>query len=173
MTRGRDQPPRVVRIVSGGQTGADRAALEVAVLLGLPYGGWCPLGGWAEDLPEPPGVLALFPGLRETDTADPTVRTRLNVRDSDATLVVAPSASASPGTDLTIATAARLRRPWLSSAGAADEVVAWLRSLEPGLTLNVAGPRESELPGTHDRTRELLLAVLREADGRCSLGSPP
>ena len=53
-------------VISGGQTGADRAALQAAIATGTPYGGWCPKDGWAEDLPRPPGVLALYPNLRET-----------------------------------------------------------------------------------------------------------
>ena len=52
---------QVTRIVSGGQTGADRAALDIAIELGIAYGGWCPAGGWAEDFPEPPGLLAFYP----------------------------------------------------------------------------------------------------------------
>jgi hypothetical protein len=72
-----------LRIVSGGQTGVDRAALDVAVALGMPYCGWCPRGGWAEDMPEPPGVLARYPRLEETPSEDPAQRTRWNVRDSE------------------------------------------------------------------------------------------
>ena len=79
-----------IRIVSGGQTGVDRAALDVAIELGIPYGGWCPRGGWAEDMPAPPGLLSRYPLLRETAGSDPAERTRLNVRDSDATLVLCP-----------------------------------------------------------------------------------
>ena len=46
-----------MKIISGGQTGVDRAALDVAIERGVPWGGWCPKGGWAEDFPEPPGLL--------------------------------------------------------------------------------------------------------------------
>lgn len=59
-----------MRIVSGGQTGADRAALDVAIELAIDYGGWCPAGGWAEDFPEPPGLLAAYPKLAATTEAD-------------------------------------------------------------------------------------------------------
>ncbi len=75
-------------VVSGGQSGVDRAALDTAVELGLPYGGWCPRGGWAEDLTEPPGLLARYPRLRATPGSEPAQRTRWNVRDSDATLIL-------------------------------------------------------------------------------------
>ena len=72
----------------GGQSGVDRAVLEVAVEKGIDYGGWCPQGGWAEDIIQPPGVMTVFPNLRETPSADPAQRTEWNVRDSDVTLVL-------------------------------------------------------------------------------------
>jgi hypothetical protein len=153
-------PTRVGRLVSGGQTGADRAALDVAIERGLDHGGWCPRGGWAEDLTTPPGLLRAYPGLRETPTADPAVRTRRNVRDSHATLVVRGPGVRSPGTDLTVAVAVELDRPRLVTAGEAGEVVDWLLGLGGTLTLHVAGPRESEQPGTYDATRRLLGEVL-------------
>ena len=71
------------RIVSGGQTGVDRAALDVGLAWGLPIGGWCPRGRTAEDGPIP----ARYP-LRETESAKYDVRTRRNVRDSDGTLIL-------------------------------------------------------------------------------------
>ena len=61
---------RLGSLVSGGQSGADRAALDWAIRHDVPYGGWCPLGGLAEDLPEPPGLLTDYPRLRETSRAD-------------------------------------------------------------------------------------------------------
>jgi len=153
----------LARLVSGGQTGADRAALDVAVALGLEYGGWCPRGGWAEDHPARPGLLATYPLLRETDSADPATRTRLNVRDSDATLVIPGNEGASGGTALALAVADELGRPVLT-ADDLGAVLSWLARL-PGaaITLNVAGPRESEDPGVYRRTRRLLELVL---DGR-------
>src|SRR5687767_12749390 len=71
----------MLKIVSGGQTGVDRAALDVALELGLFYGGWCPHDGWAEDLPNPPGLLAIYDGLQETPEMSPQQRSRWNVRD--------------------------------------------------------------------------------------------
>src|SRR5581483_11936953 len=65
----------MVKILSGGQTGVDRAALDAAITRGLPCGGWCPKGGWAEDMPGPPGLLALYPMLQETPLGDPAQRT--------------------------------------------------------------------------------------------------
>jgi hypothetical protein len=152
---------RIQRIVSGGQTGADRAALDAALATGRAYGGWCPAGGAAEDHPDPPGLLAHYPGLLESPTADPAERTRLNVRDSDATLVVRDEVVRSPGTDLTIETARRWGRPCLTTTGDAEAVAAWLATLGEGLTLNVAGPRASEQPDAYAATRRLLEEILR------------
>lgn len=152
----------MTRIVSGGQTGADRAALDAAIQLGLQYAGWCPSGGAAEDFGDPPGLLAVYPALRETPDGDPTVRTRWNVRDSDATLVLSltePTASA--GTRLTLSTAQRLGRPHIAvRADRPDLVLAWLDDLGPGSALNVAGPRESEDPGLYSAAHRTLIAVL-------------
>ena len=151
----------VRRVVSGGQTGADRAALDAARAAGIAHGGWCPAGGLAEDLPVPPGLLPRYPALRETDSADPAERTRLNVRDSDATLAVVPTGPPTGGTLLTVQEAARLARPCLVSTGEdADEVRSWLAGLGEGLTLNVAGPRESTSPCVYAGTLRLLEAVL-------------
>ena len=150
----------VVRIVSGGQTGADRAALDVAIELGIDYGGWCPAGGWAEDFPEPPGLLAAYPKLAAITEADPSVRTRLNVTDSDATLIVWDGRTPSPGTQLTIEIAEDLGRPLLVTAGDADGTRVWLSGFSPPIVLNVAGPRESGCPGTYARTAQLLRSVL-------------
>lgn len=60
-----------MKIICGGQTGVDRAALDVAIKRGLEWGGWCPKDGWAEDLTEPPGVLAIYPHLKETPLPNP------------------------------------------------------------------------------------------------------
>jgi len=154
----------VARIVSGGQTGADRAALDAAIEHGLAYAGWCPAGGWAEDRPDPPGLRLDYPRLRETRSADPAERTRLNVRDSHATLVVRSHSVDSPGTDLTVATAGRLGRPCLVTTDA-ETVLDWLSALGRELTLNVAGPRESERPGCYTSTLDLLRRVLRADSG--------
>ena len=123
--------PAVRRLVSGGQTGADRAALDVALRLGIPYGGWCPRGGRAEDLPDAPGLLRDYPELRETPTEDSAVRTEWNVRDSDATLLLTDRPdSLSGGTALTRDLAERLGRPFLvTSTSDAESVRAWLRAL--------------------------------------------
>lgn len=147
---------RVIRIISGGQTGVDRAALDFAVAQAIPYGGWCPRGGWAEDVPEPPGLLAQYPGLRETPDRDPRQRTEWNVRDADATLVfLAPGGSrSSPGTIFTVTCAEEQSKPLLvvdprQFDGASREIGTWLDGFPDGSTLNIAGPRESEAPGIY------------------------
>lgn len=152
---------RIDRIVSGGQSGADRAGLDSAIAHGRRYGGWCPAGGWAEDFPQPPGLLRTYPGLWEAPSADPALRTYLNVRDSHATLIVAGDQTSSRGTDLTIQVAADLGRPLLRTTGEHGEVDQWLSGLGYGLTLNIAGPRESQQPGIYAITRILLERVCR------------
>ena len=157
-----------MKIVSGGQTGVDRAALDVAMELGIECGGWCPAGRAAEDGPIDPRYL-----LRETPSPDPAQRTEWNVRDSDATLVLA-SAAASPGTDLAVTTARLLRRPlYTFHAGAAEDVGAFRRwlSVYRVATLNVAGPRESESPGIYAEARRILTALLGGGNEHASL--PP
>jgi hypothetical protein len=135
---------RVLKVVSGGQTGVDRAALDAARAVGLPCGGWCPRGRLAEDGPIDPG----YP-LVETPSADYAQRTEWNVRDSDATLVIARGRPTG-GTALTIALAHRYGRPLLVADLARDpspeEVSRWIEARAVG-ALNVAGPRESQRPG--------------------------
>jgi hypothetical protein len=156
----------VRRVVSGGQSGADRAALDVAIRLGIPYGGWCPRGGHAEDLPGPPGLLRDYPELVETPNADSAVRTEWNVRDSDVTLLLTDRPdSLSGGTALTRDLATRLGRPVLvTSTDDVEAVRAWLRQLRDesprALVLNVAGPRESKDPGLYAAACRLLEQVL-------------
>lgn len=159
----------VAKVVSGGQTGADRAALDAALRLGVAYGGWCPRGGLAEDLPRPPGLLARYPGLTEAPTPEPAERTRLNVRDSDGTLVLTRRPGRlTGGTALTVRIAEELGKPLLvvspDTGAAAEEVRAWLARTGVRV-LNVAGPRESKEPGLYDATTRVLERVLRPAHG--------
>ncbi len=116
-------------------------------------------------MPTPPGLLGRYPLLREAPDADPAERTRLNVRDSDATLVLRDASSFSLGTELTERVALRLGRPLrvvdLAQPHAAAQARALLDSLPSAATLNVAGPRESETPGVYERARRLLDQLLR------------
>ncbi|MCC6158852.1 MAG: putative molybdenum carrier protein [Deltaproteobacteria bacterium] len=133
--------PSRLTIVSGGQTGVDRAALDGALTVGLACGGWCPAGRRAEDGPIP----ARYP-LRETPSAEYDERTRWNVRDADATLVLTMGAPTG-GTAYTIEVARRLVKPCLvvdlARTPAIDEAVAWVHAGRFEV-LNVAGPRESK-----------------------------
>jgi hypothetical protein len=145
------------RLISGGQTGVDRAALDVALALGLPCGGWCPRGRRAED-----GRIPDRYPLRETPSAAYSQRTEWNVRDADAVLVLFRGRLRG-GTALTVALARRLGRPCLTVdlAGEPDPVAiaAWIAA-HAVATLDVAGPRESQAPGIAAQARALLRAVL-------------
>ena len=148
-------------IVSGGQTGVDRAALDAAIAAGLAYAGWTPRGGWAEDLPDPPGLLGLYPDLRACAERHPAARTRLNVKDSDATLLLwpRPGQTLSRGTALTLAACRQAGRPRLmvdpAAPNAAEEIAGW-RAAGAFIRINVAGPRESQAPGVYQAARVLL-----------------
>jgi hypothetical protein len=142
-------------IRSGGQSGVDRAALDAALLTGLPYEGWCPKGGWAEDFPQPPGLLAKYPRLKESPKTTPEQRTEWNVRDSAATVLIIPDSNLhSKGSDYTIQCAKKYGRPYhlvhLLDARAVPEIKQVISGLSKGQSLNFAGPRESECPGVYD-----------------------
>ncbi len=158
----------IVQVVrSGGQSGADRAALDAARSLGIPVCGFVPAGGWAENATKAPGVLARYPELQATKSSDPAVRTRLNVEHSDATIIVwTGAAEVSAGTELTAQTARALARPVLvvTTETAPSKVVEWIQSLGLGLDLNIAGPRESEDPGLYEAAKTFLTAVLRDLE---------
>lgn len=156
----------VRKIVSGGQTGVDRAALDVALELGLETGGWIPLGRRAED----GRVPGRYDALRECDSASYETRTERNVRDSDATLILAPGTPRG-GTALTARIAGRLGRPLLvvdcaatHPGEAAVRVRAWLAATGVQV-LNVAGPRASQEPGASASASEVLRLALAEVVG--------
>jgi Circularly permutated YpsA SLOG family len=154
-----------ITILSGGQTGVDRAALDAAIEKGLAYRGWCPKGGSAEDLPEP-GLLARYPHLRETPQADPAERTRRNVCDCDRLLVLTDSSGAtvSKGTELARDYALKLNRPCLvldlDAGNALEQARALLDVGEGGIAVCIAGPRESEAPGIYAKARAFLRQLL-------------
>lgn len=131
----------------------DRAALDVALELGLECGGWCPKGRRAEN-----GRIPDEYPLRETPTANYAQRTAWNVRDSDATLILTEG-ELRGGTRLTVLEARRQDRFYkvvdLGGEKALEAATSWLRDI-PVTVLNVAGPRESGRPGIHDRAAGLL-----------------
>jgi hypothetical protein len=147
------------KIVSGGQTGVDRAALDAAQVAGLPTGGWCPRGRRAED----GRIPARYP-LRETPSRTYAERTARNVRDSDATLVLSFNEPAG-GTALTIREAGERGKPFrcVRLGNREPDVGAVLRWLHDGdvRVLNVAGPRASEAPGIYEAARSFLREVFR------------
>ena len=146
-----------MKIISGGQTGVDRAALDVAMTLGLPHGGWCPRGRMAED-----GRIAERYQLRETESWEYPVRTEQNVIDADATLILCCGALRG-GTELTYRMTCKHRRPCLQidldHPPTPANVAQWLRECRVE-TLNVAGPRESQSPGIYQRAGDFLRAAL-------------
>ena len=145
-----------MKIVSGGQTGVDRAALDAAISVGLPHGGWCPRGRTAED-----GPIADRYQLRETESWEYPVRTEQNVLDSDATLILY-AGELRGGTEFTYRMTRKHRRPCLQvdldDPPAADIVLQWLRECGVEI-LNVAGPRESQRPGIYERAAAFLREV--------------
>jgi putative molybdenum carrier protein len=157
---------RVLKVVSGGQTGVDRAALDAAIEAGIPYGGWCPKEGWAEDLPRPPGLLAAYPHLRETPLAESMQRTEWNVRDADHLMVLIDSAGllVSKGSEAARDFAATMGKPHIVLDLGADAALARARAFlgdgQVATTLCIAGPRESEAPGVYAKARKFLCALL-------------
>jgi hypothetical protein len=145
------------RIVSGGQTGVDRAALDAAIALGIAHGGWCPAGRLSED-----GCIPSRYELREMSSFEYPARTEQNVLDSDATLILC-EARLKGGTKLTRLFCTRHDKPHLVARidrQEFDPVRHWLRQLRPRC-LNVAGPRESTSPGIYHRSLEFLLRLLQ------------
>jgi hypothetical protein len=161
---------RELTIVSGGQTGADRAALDFAIEHGISHDGWCPRGRLAED-----GAIATRYQLRETPTRRYAQRTQWNVRDSDATVVFCIAPVPIGGTRLTLAIARRLGKPLLhlsreeAMASANDAAAAMAESadrLQAFLDghavrrLNIAGPRASQETEVGQFVRQVLQAAL-------------
>jgi len=136
-----NRPVPKLKIISGGQTGADRAALDWAMRCGLPLGGWCPLGRMAED-----GSIDNKYPLQETPSSEYAERTRWNVRDADGTVIFSIAKELSGGSLATKYFARQLHKPWLHVSQATLEPAAKLRAFVERHqieVLNVAGPRAS------------------------------
>ncbi|MGY6278233.1 putative molybdenum carrier protein [Methylomonas sp. MgM2] len=136
----------IERIISGGQTGADRAALDWAIKENIQHGGWCPKGRLAED-----GFIPSVYNLSETPSEDYALRTEWNVRDSDATAIFSKNEVLSGGTELTKKLAFKYRRPTIHvhvGLGIEDAAILIKKFVHQYSTkvLNVAGPRASEEP---------------------------
>ena len=150
------------KIISGGQTGVDRAALDAALAYGIDVGGWCPQGRRAED-----GTIPDEYPLRETPSDDYEQRTAWNVRDSDGTLIIAPM-PLSGGTALTKTEAEEQGKPVLHVRPADPVPVPMIRAwgTEQNIqVLNVAGPRASEVDGIYEAARMILDDLLEELNG--------
>ena len=151
------------KIVSGGQTGVDQAALEAAIAMGVAHGGWCPAGRRSERGRIPEGFL-----LRETHERNYTVRTEKNVIDSDATMILFRS-ELSGGTLLTERLTLKHDRPVLcvdldiddAFEESIDRIKLWLQRFQVK-TLNVAGPRESTSRGIQVQAEGFLKRMLEE-----------
>ena len=159
-----------MKIISGGQTGVDRAALDVAIERGMEWGGWCPKGGWAEDLLDPPGLLPKYSHLRETPDRHPLQRTEWNVRDSNAILIL------TDGSGLSVSIGTRRAHQWAHQHGkpllvidaserhapahAATWLQAQMKRFGTDMALGIGGPRESEAPGIYGTARTAIAAIL-------------
>jgi hypothetical protein len=153
----------IKKLISGGQTGVDRAALDVASDLGLQAGGWCPKGRRAED-----GMIPETYPLKETPSRDYEQRTEWNVRDSDATLILT-TGKPEGGTALTLEMAQRLEKPFyvvnLLAPRNLGSLQYWIE-YEKIETLNVAGPREVRVPGVKAMAMEFLKDLVMTWKGR-------
>lgn len=154
----------VYRIISGGQTGADRGGLDAALLLDIEHGGWCPKGRKSEN-----GRIPQRYNLEETPSSDYPMRTRMNAQNSDGTIIFTDG-PLSRGSALTLRVATELKREVkhinleLGLLHCADALRTWLDNCEQHgttiRTLNVAGTRESKSPGIQRNVRDVIVHAL-------------
>lgn len=150
-----------IKIICGGQSGVDRAALDFALENGMPCGGWCPFGRLAED-----GIIPDTYPLKESVTTDYEERTKLNVRDSDGVIIMYQD-EMDKGTQLTINIAHSKRIPLLEinlkdyQTNIKEVLNEWLIKNKI-LILNIAGPRESSTPGIYNDTKSFLDNLLEQ-----------
>ena len=147
----------LTKIISGGQTGVDRGALDAALKYKFPCGGWCPAGRRAED-----GVVPSHYPLSEMPTSRYLDRTHRNVEDSNGTLIITRGLPIG-GTKETINWACKLSKPYMIVDLEKDvnmsAICAWIKSFHIKI-LNVAGPRESKCPGIAKETAQLIGSFL-------------
>lgn len=158
----------IEKIVSGGQTGVDLAALDVAIMFGIPHGGWCPKGRINERGMIPTKYeLTEIAGVFNTDQENYDARTKANVENSDGTLVVIPNmlllSKIKDGTKLTLQEITHQRKPLLKidlSQSSSENIVAIVNWIEKEniKTLNIGGPRESTCPGIYQLSIQFFKA---------------
>ncbi|MDD4872283.1 MAG: putative molybdenum carrier protein [Kiritimatiellae bacterium] len=164
----------IIKIVSGGQTGADRGGLEAAICCGVPHGGWCPNGRKAED-----GRIPDKYQLKEMTSDEYSARTEANVVDSDCTIVFTEGPP-SDGSLHTLEFCQKHGKPWhhinlkiIGHDAAVQEIIKWLNGKEDGdyeyytaqppakCVLNVAGSRESKSPGILKTVTAIMIDVMK------------
>jgi hypothetical protein len=145
-------------IVSSGQAGVDRAALDAAKMLCIPYAGWCPQGCWAEGA----AIAMFYENLKETPSSDPMQRTEWNVRDSDGTIIIVNDEPRGD-TLYSIQMAQQHNKPHFilitSKENKVDDLVEWIKKNSIH-TLNVAGPRASEAEGIYDEVLNIMRQLI-------------
>ncbi|CAF2785516.1 unnamed protein product [Rotaria sp. Silwood2] len=157
----------LIKIVSGGQTGVDRSALDVAIELNYKYGGWCPRGRKAED-----GIIdpIKYANLEETLSNNYPQRTEFNVRDSDGTLIIilGSNDTMGRGSKLTVHMTKKYEKPLLiinlnqeDNGENEAKVIEWLSANKIKI-LNVAGPREETTPGIYKQAEQFLRSLLQK-----------
>lgn len=152
-----------MKVISGGQTGVDRAALDAAIAAGLDYGGSVPKGRMAEDGP----IDQSYRLLKEMPHGTYKDRTEKNIEDADATLIFTKGKPTN-GTAYTITCARKSHKPILvidlfdkSFESVVRKVQGWLELIHPHV-LNIAGPRESKSPGIYAQTLQILKIIFRQ-----------
>jgi len=157
----------IEKIISGGNCGADRAALDVAIALEIPHGGWCPKGRKASD-----GRIPDSYNLQETESYEYPPRTEKNVQESDGTIILYRN-TITRGCSLTMNLCDKHNKPiYLVDASLLEDseatfnwmvrnIILWVEEYDVK-TLNVAGSRESKAPGIYFLTYEMLESILEE-----------
>jgi ribA/ribD-fused uncharacterized protein len=152
------------KVISGAQTGADRAGLDAAIRSGIPIGGYCPKGRRAED-----GRIPDTYPLEETESEKYPPRTALNIKHADITLLFI-NGDMTPGSRLTEKMCIDMNKPYyICNLGLHEQndlalkIISFIAKVhnKKTLTLNIAGSRESKLPGIHDATYKVMLMVIR------------
>ena len=143
---------KIQLIISGGQSGVDRAALDFSIKHSISHKGFCPANRWAED-----GKIDPEYNLTETKSSETSIRTRKNVELADATLILFTN-QMDEGTQLTEAIAKQLKKPFYIlnlDRNKRNKVIDWVEQNQIS-SLNIAGPRESNSPGIYNASLELL-----------------